>query len=281
MGANPSQRRSSRPRRWYVNTSTRGTHWRHWHTGGLLLLLLGILLTRLLPTTPRLWTWLGLWLLLALFALIVGNGITGLWLGVLIDSRNKVSLSRFQLVLWTVMILSGYLTAVLVNLDLGHPLPLQIAIPPELWVLMGISTTSLVGSPLLLNLKRAQPVSDDACQEVLAALARQAVDPATIQIQGQVVQNALPEAAQWSDLFRGSQTSDAGQVDLGKLQLFFFTLVLALAYGAALLALFGRDAGAIVSLPVPDGGTLALLGISHAGYLASKANWKAPTQTAA
>ena len=197
--------------------------------------------------------------------------------GVLIDTRNKVSLSRFQLVLWTVVILSGYLTAVLVNLDLGQSLPLNITIPPEVWVLMGISTTSLVGSPLLLNLKRAQLASDADREQALQQLAQQSVDTAAVQIQGVVVQNTTLRAAQWSDLFRGSQTHDAGQVDLGKLQLFFFTLVLVLAYSAALLALFGRDAGPIASLPVPDGGTLVLLGISHAGYLVNKANWKDPT----
>ena len=199
-----------------INPLHPAAHWRGWHSLGLLALLLGILLSRLvLPVSPRLWTWLSLLVLLGLFALIVGHGITGRWLGVLIDTRNKVSLSRFQLVLWTVVILSGYLTAVLVNLDLGQPLPLNITIPPEVWVLMGISTTSLVGSPLLLNLKRAQMASDADREQSLQKLAQQSVDTAAVQIQGVVVQNTTLRAAQWSDLFRGSQMHDAGQVDLG------------------------------------------------------------------
>ena len=248
-----------------------GSRWRPIHTLGLLALLLAILLTRLvLPASPRLWTWLSLLGLLALFALVVGHGVTGLWLGALIDSRHKVSLSRLQMLLWTTLILSGYLTAVLVNLDSGSPAPLRVAIPPELWLLMGLSTTALIGSPLLLNVKKGQAVDDGQKSQVLRRLARQR-DTAEIVIQGAVVMNATPEQARWSDLFQGSQTSDAGQVSLGKLQLFFFTLVVALAYSAALAALFGHDAGMILSLPAPDAGTLALLGISHAGYLVNKA----------
>jgi len=109
-----------------------------WHTVGLLFVLLAILLTRLiLPTSPRLWTWLSILGLLGLFTIIVGHGVTGLWLGVLIDNRNKVSLSRLQMLVWTVVILSGYLTAVLVNLDVGYTMPLAVTLPLELWVLMG------------------------------------------------------------------------------------------------------------------------------------------------
>jgi hypothetical protein len=246
--------------------------WQGWHSLSLLALVAALLASRLvLPATPRLWTWLTTLGLLLLFALISGHGVTGLWLGVLIDSRNKASLSRLQLLLWTGVILAAYLTAVLVNLDGGHPAPLAVTIPPELWLLMGISTTSLVGSPLLLRVKQAQPVTEETRAQALRQLARQAVDTSKVLLKGEVVMNATPEAAQLADLFRGSQVGDAGQLDLGKLQLFFFTLVLLLAYGAALAALFGREAGAILSLPAPEAGTLALLGISHAGYLASKA----------
>lgn len=246
--------------------------WHVWHTLLLLLLLAGLLLIRLvLPATPRVWTWLSLLGLLGAFAAVVGHGVTGLWLGVLIDSRNKVSLSRLQLLLWTVVILSGYLTAVLVNLDVGHTRPLAVTLPPELWLLMGISTASLVGSPLLLSVKKAQPVDEETRTQALKQVARQVADTTRVLLKGEVVMNTTVEAAEIADLFRGSQVGDAGQLDLGKLQMFFFTLVLVLAYCAALAALFGRDAGHIFALPAPDAGTLALLGISHAGYLVSKA----------
>jgi hypothetical protein len=257
--------------RW-VNVNTEERLWSNWHTASLIAIVVSIFLIEVfLPSVFRLWCWLGVMGLLALFALIAGHGVTGLWLGLLIDSRNKLSLSRLQLLLWTVMILSGFLAAVLTNIEEQHSEPLSVSIPAELWLLMGISTSSLVGSPLILNLKKARPASEERKAWALEQLARQAVDITKIAIHGQIVVNQTPQAAHWGDLFRGSETGNAGQLDIGKLQMFFFTLVLVLAYGAGLAALFNDNPERIAALPTVDGGMLALLGISHAGYLMSKA----------
>lgn len=242
-----------------------GSAWREGHSLGLALLLIAIfLLEAFLPGAYRFWHWLVNLVLLALFALLAGHGVTGLWLGLLIDSRNKLSL-------WTVLILSAFLTAVLTNIDRGHPMPLSIEVPLELWLLMGITTSALVGSPLIVQARKDQPSSEEERASALRQLARQAVDVSRVAICGKVITNAAPEAAHWSDLFRGSETHNAGLLDLGKLQMFFFTLILLLAYGAGLATLFGSEAGPITALPAIDSGMLALLGISHAGYLVSKA----------
>jgi len=82
-----------------------------------------------MPLTLRVWAWLATLGLLALFAAIAGQGITGDWRGVLIDGRNKMSLSRLQTALWTLVILSAFLTAALVNIRSGQADPLSIAIP--------------------------------------------------------------------------------------------------------------------------------------------------------
>lgn len=62
----------------------------------------------------------GVWwetmVLLAGFAIVAGHGITGYWFGALIDSRSKMSLSRFQMTLWTILIISAYLTSVVINI---------------------------------------------------------------------------------------------------------------------------------------------------------------------
>ena len=246
--------------------------WQDGHSFGLALLLAALFLLEVfLPAQLRLWHWLLNLLLLALFAVLVGHGVTGFWLGLLIDSRNKLSLSRLQMTLWTVLILSAYLTAVLVNIDQEVPAPLAIAVPVELWLLMGISTTALVSSPLIVQAKTAQPSSEDEQATTLQRLQGQAVDVSRVAIHGRMVVNAAPESASWSDLFRGSDTSNAGLLDLGKLQMFFFTLILLLAYGAGIADLFGHEAGPISALPALDAGMVALLGISHAGYLVSKA----------
>lgn len=224
-----------------------------------------------MPASARLWLWFGIMGLLTLFGVIAGKGVTGHRLGLLIDTRNKVSLARLQMVVWTILILSAYLTAVMVNVDLKQPEPLAIAIPPDLWLLMGISITSLIGSPLILSAKKARQVKEPDRQRAMNALTRQAVDTGKVEIIGQLVVNQTPEVARLADMFQGSETGNVGLLDLGKVQMFFFTLIIVLAYASALSALFQEGRGAIQALPVIDGGMLALLGISHAGYLVNKA----------
>ncbi|MBL8152760.1 MAG: hypothetical protein JNM70_01150 [Anaerolineae bacterium] len=250
----------------------RSSFWRRWHTLSLGLLVLTLaLLETLAPPTLRFWTWLVSLALMLLIVLIAGQGVTGLWLGLLIDTRNKLSLARFQMMTWTILILSAYLTAVMVNIDLQHPDPLVIAIAPDLWLLMGISTTSMIGSPLILSVKKRRMAPEVEKERALSALTRQAVDLSKVAIIGQLVVNQHPEQARWSDLFKGSETGNVGQLDLGKMQMFLFSLILVLAYAAAVAALFQQGRGVVDALPGVDGGTLALLGISHAGYLVNKA----------
>ena len=200
---------------------------------------------------PALWIWLGLLGLMLVFLVLVGHGMKGLFGGILVDERNRMSLSRLQMSLWTVLVLSAYLTAFLANIADERPNPLDVTIPKELWLAMGISITSLVGSKLVT-----------------------AEDPA--------VERRAPEEpgprrtapARWSDLFAGDFKQDAQFVDLTKVQMFFFTLVLVLGYAAAVghefVEIGGRDEG-IGALPKLDEAFVILLGISHAGYLTRKA----------
>jgi hypothetical protein len=126
----------------------------------------------------------------------------------------------------------------------GQPTtPLSVQIPSEVWVLLGISTTSLVASPLIKN-----------------------------QTQDRVVKNQSATEAKLSDFFRGEQTGDFTQLDLGKVQMFFFTAIVVGAYAIALASMFlTKELSAITSLPALDSGAIAMLGVSHAGYLTNKA----------
>ncbi len=80
-----------------------------------------------------------------------------------------------------------------------------------------------------------------------------------------------PTKANISDLFKGDEVSNAAQLDLGKVQMFYFTLILVFAYGVQLGSLFLDSSGVVENLPVLSTGMLALLAISHAGYLTNKA----------
>ena len=124
--------------------------WKAWHTLSLLAIISAIVLLGVLtPSTQIGWAWIGTLVLLAGFATVAGHGILGLWLGLLIDERNKMSLSRLQMILWTIVVLSGFLTAAMWNISHGQVDALSIVVPAQLWLLMGISTTSLIGSPLI------------------------------------------------------------------------------------------------------------------------------------
>ena len=274
--------------------------------------------------------WLVLLGLFTAMTLIISRGFTHRWLGILIDDRNKYSLSRFQMILWTLIILSSFMGAVLANvrldlivyvsgavdaprmmtvksgylvsdvlIDLGilnydkatnsftavdgvdlsslnltesvkdgeqiyiprtgeappvsaladatkakqavTTTPLSVQSPSEVWLLLGISTTSLVASPLIKGQK----------QDV-------------------VIKNESVSEAKFSDLFKGEDEGNINLLDLGKVQLMYFTVIVIGAYMIAVANMFLNTNNAIASLPALDGGVVALLGVSHAGYLGNK-----------
>lgn len=63
-------------------------------------------------------------------------------------------------------------------------------------------------------------------------------------------------------------------LDISRIQMFFFTFILLVAYGYYLGQMFlnyGEGYETIDSLPAISAGMLALLGISHSAYLGNKA----------
>ena len=182
------------------------------------------------------------------------------------------------MILWTIIVLSGFLTAAFWNIRAGQVDALAIAVPQELWLLMGIATTSLIGSPLIKNVKKGQPVEGDQRQaaeqqRTFELLAKQGMDPDTISTEGSIVVWKWPEDATWADLFQGEETGNAAHLDLGKIQMFYFTLILVLTYAAMLGAMFSHNSSTraqISALPFVPAGMVALLGISNGGYLVNK-----------
>jgi Ca2+/Na+ antiporter len=262
--------------------------WQWYHTAGVFIIIVAIVvLGWFLPSASRLWAWLMILILMTAFIILVGLGVTGRPAGLLIDRRNKMSLSRFQLVLWTVIILSGYLAAALCNLSETYDDPLSIALQPELWTLMGISTVSLIGSPLIKSTKESKqpdPDQEDAALQVSAADKGVQKDSTTgkrdtsgLSTRGLLVANDSIDQATLADMFGTEETGNAGHLDLGKIQMFFFTIVLALSYAVALASMFSEQPKDILELPSLSQGMIALLGISHGGYLVNKATPRSKT----
>src|SRR5262245_21723061 len=101
---------------------------------------------------------------LAMFTLLAlaGREINGRWLGVLIDTRNKMSLSRLQITLWTILVLSAYLMVAFPRIEamvrgtLTQKQALEIVFPEELLLAMGISAASFAGANLINNNKKGK-----------------------------------------------------------------------------------------------------------------------------
>lgn len=247
-----------------------GGKWQVWHSGVIAGLIGALILILLLSTDRALISiWLGGVGILVIFLFVTGHGITGRWIGVLVDNRNRVSLSRLQMALWSLLILPAIYSVVLGNADAGSATPLSVTIPADLWILMGISTASLVGSPLLTSAKTAK--TPDKIQDALQLneLARQGVDVQRVSSDGLIIKKRSISDASWGDLVRGEETGNAAQLDLARIQMLFITLVLILGYGGALVALLQQGAE-ISSFPPVDAGMIALLSLSHAGYLTNK-----------
>jgi hypothetical protein len=213
----------------------------------------------LLATDPfklqRTTTWIAVAAMLVLFLIATGHGLTGRADGALIDARNRMSLSRLQLVAWTLLVVSAVITAGFWNVAHGT-VGLDFKIPEELWALLGISTGSLVASHLVIK-----PQDPNAPDPTKAGSDR----------------NATVNDAQWRDLIQGEAKDNASYVDLSRVQMLFFSLAVIAAYAYALNVMFGavdpttNALASIKEFPTVSDGMVALIAISHAGYLARKA----------
>ena len=243
--------------------------WVWWHTLLLTLIIAAMICIGWFKPKGLFAAWIIVMLLLVASLATIGHGTTGLLKGVLIDDRNMVSLSRFQMVLWTILILSAFITASLSNLAAGAENPLSIRIPEELWILMGISTTSLVGSPLIKSTKYSKEAPDK--ENVKEQIAKwKGLSKEKIDFKGQIVVYKEPKMASFSNLFEGEEAGNAARIDLAKVQIFYFTIILVLAYAVAFGKMFAGSA-TIHEFPDLDPSMIWLLGISHGGYLIHKA----------
>lgn len=305
---------------------------------------------------------IGIAITLILLAL-AGHQINDQWFGVLIDTRNKLSLARLQITMWTVMVLTAYLTMALARIlammrdQLTQSQALDIKFPQELILAMGISAASFTGASLIKRTKQAktttieakstpdsaqkrrdQAKADfDAAEATLVLKAqdasnkKDALDAATAAVaaapdavakqaaqesqavaqtlhngalqdkdkaakdheekkkvldaaekdliaineaQGLLHRNADPSEASWVDLFRGEEIGNYKLVDMSKVQMLFFTVVVIAIYAAGIVGMLKNSnllGTGELSFPPFDDTLNALLGISHGTYLSVKA----------
>jgi hypothetical protein len=203
--------------------------------------------------------------------------------GALIDQRNAMSLARFQLVSWTVLVSSAFLAIALIRIFAQVDDPLAIDIPAQVWQLLGISAGSTIGRGMILSNKRmkavpnAEVVAKDTTEALNATISdetpEQKTTPDEIEEyrQGSVYCNPTATDASIVDMFQGDEVGNTAQIDMSKVQMFFFTIAALIAYGSSIYGILGNSPDNLASLPEVTPGLIAILGISHVAYLGTKA----------
>ncbi|HMV81564.1 MAG TPA: hypothetical protein PLD20_24845 [Blastocatellia bacterium] len=182
--------------------------------------------------------------------------------GMLIDNRERFSLNRLQIVVWSLLILSTFLAVLAQNLrsDPGKAL----ALPKELLSLLGISVSSAVVVGAIKNYK------DVTRPETIAGgrgflNQRKAVSKA----EGIVVKAQQPSFIQVFLEEEGIEGENQ-VISITKFQNYVFTVALWVVY--VVLAMKARG------YPALDENVLWLIGISHAGYIGGKLPNKGPAK---
>lgn len=211
-----------------------------------------------LPVHEIPFLWLSALTGILIFLCWLGLSSTGRSFGILIDSREKFSLSRFQLIIWTWLVSASLLA---MGVYKGA---MSLDIPSELWVLMGVSVGSSAGAAVVKSLKeKKEPDQARVSFRSLRANRR-----------GLNHVNLSGDEAKFIDLVSGEEILDYRQIDVSKVQLFVFTVVAWLIYAVSIWKSGADNSG----LPDVSEGMVALMGVSHSGYLFSKSAPKTPIQ---
>ena len=143
----------------------------------------------------------------------------------------------------------------------------DIQLPEILWALMGISVTSSVASPLIKSAKEKRTKDKTGSYPNRSTphkgekwKARGAI---AYRVEGK---------PKFSDIFMCEDPESIDIINMAKVQNFFFTMIAVTVYAASLWAAI-RGASSISSLyqfPDLSEGLVAIIGISHAGYLVNK-----------
>jgi hypothetical protein len=220
------------------------------------------------------WQWTVSTALIFFLFLLTSYSVRGQWFGMLIDQRNRVSLSRTQWVAWTVLLIGAIWSLSLWNIGFGYnaqqePFPKMMY---DFWILLGIVNISAIANVLVLQTKATGlPITTASVNTRPPNIAPMAVTEI-----GQLDARTTPREASWIDLFIGEETSNRATVDVSRLQQFIITLLLLVFYAFNLGSVMSNLSGHVENLPTVGNTFLGLLAISHAGYLAVKSLPKVP-----
>lgn len=223
----------------------------------------------------RLYTWLVNIALFAFMLVSVGVAIKSRWDGIFIDRDNRISLSRFQLMLWILLLVSSLFTAGLTNAT--HPSAvagqgaLEISVPPEVWALLGLGALTAVAAPAIKDARRSSggQTQNSTSQNSAANAVKDSQKLSAVPtFDGEVLVKAESKDARWLDIISGDYNGSSF-VDASKFQQLAFTVLLVCVYAVDLAEVM-NESMPVTEFPEVGAGFLAFLGISHVAYLADK-----------
>lgn len=90
---------------------------------------------------------------------------------------------------------------------------------------------------------------------------------------GALVRKDSWQKAMFSDVLTGEEVSTFGYVNIAKLQNLFFSVITVVAYTVALVSamVVNKSIAQLFAFPDIPAGIVAIIGISHGGYLIDKA----------
>jgi hypothetical protein len=120
----------------------------------------------------------------------------------------------------------------------------------NLVVLLGLSVTSFITSPIALSVKAQQQVPAPEVREVSQSLgAAQDLPAGSVATVGRVVTKAAPRDARLADLIKGEEVDNATTVDLTRFQMFVITLIVVIGYAGVLIVLMRTGPSPLTALP--------------------------------
>ncbi len=230
---------------------------------------------------------------MVLLTISAGLAQKGLWYGALVDERERISLSRAQQIIWSILLLSALATVTWFKASSGWQITGETSpglfpnMDASLWGTMGIT---IAASPLLSaaikQIKNERAVGMLQPAPPAAGGEQQPQQPAAAPPANKssasfaVIQPALTDTnvsaaeARWMDLISGETVGKQNSLDLSRLQHLMISGLLVTSYGVDLshaLANLSLTAPILTAMPNPGGAFLGLLGLSHASYLAYQA----------
>ena len=235
-------------------------------------------------TVPVQWFWIFNIVIFAVDGIAIGYCLRGTRLGILINEQRSMSLSRLQVAFWTLLVLSALFTMIAVRIRMGVSDPVNIFVDEHLWAVMGISLGSFAGKSAIMGQKRGTDPGSGSQVTRSVQMTALRMNKTTTEILnnysiGVLFAHRSIKEASFTDMFKSEEVSNKTVVDLGKVQMFLFTVITVAAYAGAIWTLFlHADMGSVSGLPPLSDGFVALLFVSHAGLIANSATTATPVQ---